>query len=91
MNNKELQNEFYVQIVDLLQSARNKVVQTVNSTMVLTYFEIGKRIVEKEQKGNARATYGKQILSQLSKVLTSHFGKGFSVRSIERMRAFYLT
>lgn len=64
--------------------------QTVNQTMVLTYFEIGRMIVEEEQDGKERAGYGKQILKELSKVLSKEFGKGFSVDNLENMRRFYL-
>lgn len=81
---------FYSQIVNLLQSAKSKVVRSVNQTMVFTYFEIGKMIVEEEQNGKERADYGKQLLIGLSKELTKEFGKGFSVQNIERMRYFYL-
>jgi predicted nuclease of restriction endonuclease-like (RecB) superfamily len=91
MTNKPLNTKFFSQIVDLLQSARSKVVQTVNQTMVLTYFEIGRMIVEEEQAGKERAGYGKEILKQLSKVLTTEFGKGFSITNIQQMRSFYLT
>lgn len=90
MINKPSNTEFYTQIVDLLQSARSKVVRTVNQTMVLTYFEIGRMIVEEEQDGKERADYGKQILKELSDVLTREFGKGFSVDNLENMRRFYL-
>lgn len=83
MINKPSNTKFYSQIVDLLQSARNKVVQTVNQTMVTTYFEIGRKIVEEEQGGKERADYGKQILKELSSVLTNEFGKGFSVDNLE--------
>ncbi len=89
MTNKPLNTKFFTQIVDLLQSARSKVVRTVNQTMVLTYFEIGRMIVEEEQDGKERADYGKQILKELSKVLTNEFGKGFSVDNLENMRRFY--
>jgi len=85
-----LQNKnFYSQIVDLLQSARQQVLRTVNKTMVITYFEIGRIIIEEEQNGKERAGYGKSILKELSKVLTKEFGKGFSVYNLERMRKFY--
>ncbi len=59
--------------------------------MVLTYFEIGRRIVEEEQQGKERAEYGKRLLKGLSEVLTKEFGKGFSERNLEQMRKFYLT
>ncbi len=91
MMNKMLNTKFFSQIVDLLQSARSKVVQTVNQTMVCAYFEIGRMIVEEEQNGKERADYGKQLLKGLSEALTKEFGRGFSVQNLERMRAFYLT
>ncbi len=91
MNNNLSNTTFYNNITELLHLARKQVVRVVNQTMVLTYFEIGKRIVEEEQQGKERAEYGKQLLKGLSDVLTNEFGKGFSVRNIERMRAFYFT
>ncbi len=87
-----LQNHnFHIQIVDLLQSARQQVLRTVNKTMVITYFEIGKKIVEEEQNGKERADYGKSHLKELSKVLTIEFGKGFSVTNLQQMKKFYVT
>lgn len=90
MTNKPSNKNFYSKIVDLLQSARKKVIRTVNQTMALTYFAIGKMLVEEEQEGKERADYGKHILKELSKVLTQEFGKGFSVDNLENMRRFYL-
>lgn len=81
---------FYSQVVDLLQSARSKVVRSVNQTMVLTYFEIGRMLIEEEQDGKERAEYGKQVIKKLSEILTKEFGKGFSERNIGQMRQFYL-
>jgi len=83
--------KLYQEIVNLLQSAKNQVVKTVNTTMVLTYYEIGRMIVEEEQEGKDRAEYGKHLLKELSKVLTREFGKGFSVTNIQQMRNFYNT
>ncbi|MFK7799284.1 MAG: YhcG family protein [Aureispira sp.] len=90
MSNNIINTGFYKQIIHLLHSARNKVVQTVNSTMVTVYYEIGRMIVEQEQQGNDRAKYGKQLLKELSGILTEEFGKGFSVTNIQQMRNFYL-
>lgn len=90
MTNKPSNTKFLSQIVDLLQSARNNVIRTVNQTMVITYFKIGRMIIEEEQDGKERADYGKQILKELSDVLTKEFGKGFSVDNLENMRRFYL-
>ncbi len=78
-------------IAELLVLARNKVVQTVNQTMVRTYFEIGRMIVEDEQGGKKRADYGSSVLKQLSVQLSAEFGKGFSVENLDRMRFFYKT
>lgn len=64
---------------------------TVNTTMVRTYFEIGRIIVENEQNGKSRAEYGKETLKNLSERLTKDFGKGFSVENLDRMRFFYRT
>ncbi|WP_281635885.1 DUF1016 N-terminal domain-containing protein [Flavobacterium marginilacus] len=88
----DLQNKvIFKQVAELLQNARQQVLRTVNSTMVYTYFEIGRIIVEEEQNGKDRAEYGKQLLKGLSEQLTKEFGKGFSLVNIENMRKFYLT
>ena len=81
--------KFYKEVVDLLNGARNKVKRTVDSIMTYTYYEVGRRIVEEEQKGRERAEYGKQLLENLSKILTREFGKGFSVTNLKQMRKFY--
>jgi predicted nuclease of restriction endonuclease-like (RecB) superfamily len=88
---KKANTDFYNKVVELLKQARNSVVRTINKTMVYTYFEIGKIIVEEEQKGKSRAEYGKGLLKGLSEKLTKEFGKGFSVDNLENMRKFYLT
>lgn len=82
---------FYNKVVNVLKQARANVVKAVNSTMVITYFEIGRMIVEEEQAGEERAEYGKQLLFELSKYLSVEFGKGFSVTNLKQMRRFYLT
>jgi len=73
-----------------LQQAREQTVRQVNQTMVITYFEIGRRIVEEEQGGKERASYGKSILKELSVALTKEFGNGFSVTNLKQMRTFFL-
>ncbi len=88
---KDLQNKILLQqVVELLQNARHQVLRTVNSTMVCTYFQIGRMIVEEEQSGKDRAEYGKKILKGLSEELKKEFGKGFSTDNLENMRKFYL-
>jgi len=77
-------------IKSLLHEARKAVVRNINTAMVLTYFEIGRMIVEDEQHGKARAEYARETLKKLSRELTIEFGKGFSARNLENMRNFYL-
>ena len=83
-------NNIYQEIKELLYSAKNRVYQTINTTMTQTYYQIGKRIVEEEQGGEIRAEYGKSLLKLLSVQLINEFGKGFSVDNLENMRRFYL-
>ena len=91
MTNKLQNTDFFKRAIDLLHSARQQVVRQVNLTMVQTYFEIGRMIVEEEQQGKDRAVYGKQLLNGLSKALSKEFGKGFSITNIQQMRNFYLS
>ncbi len=75
----------------LLEESRRSVARVVNCVMTATYWEMGRRIVEFEQKGEKRAAYGAAILNRLSKDLTARFGKGFGLDNLELFRAFYLT
>ena len=89
MKNAITQDGLHARIAELLQTARQTVVRAVNQTMVYTYYEIGRMIVEDEQQGKERAEYGKQVLKELSERLTVNFGKGFSVENLDRMQFFY--
>jgi len=73
----------------IIEQARQRVYQTVNSEMVQAYWHIGRLIVEDEQQGQQRAAYGKQQLQQLSDQLTREFGKGFDASNLRNMRSFY--
>lgn len=84
------QADLYQGIRDLLVVARAQVRQTVNTAMVQTYWQIGQLIVEGEQGGEQRATYGKAVLPDLAQRLTAEFGKGFSAPSLWGYRQFYL-
>ena len=83
-------SSLYRSIVDLLRQSRQTTMQQVNRAIVHTYYEIGRKIVEEEQRGNVRAQYGKRLIKELSAHLTREFGKGFSERNLEQMRNFYL-
>lgn len=78
-------------VCTIIDEGRQKAYASVNSTMIETYWKIGKRIVEEEQCGNERAEYGKRIIEQLSNELTMRYGKGFSKRYLAYFRKFYLT
>jgi predicted nuclease of restriction endonuclease-like (RecB) superfamily len=82
--------DFFKSIADLIKQAINSLGRAVNTAMVSTYYEIGKRIIEKEQKGAKRAEYGKRILEELSAYLTAEIGKGYSVDNLKLMRRFYV-
>jgi len=82
-------SKLYEKVAKLIEKSRQAVVSTVNLTMVHTYFEIGRMIVDDEQEGKERAEYGKGILKDLSQRLTQQFGKGFSVENLDRMRFFF--
>ena len=74
----------------LIEESRKLVIRNVNTTMVYTYFHIGRMIVEEEQHGLERAAYAESILKELSSSLTTEYGKGFSKRNLEYFRQFYL-
>lgn len=78
------------EIKELLLGARQRVAQQVNTELLTTYWQIGRIIVEDEQKRPDRAEYGKQALKLLSKSLSNEFGKGFSVSNLQFMRRYYL-
>lgn len=78
-------------IQKILHTARTKSYAAVNFAMVEAYWQVGRRIVEEEQKGKGRADYGTQLIKSLSKSLTNEFGKGFSAANLKSFRQFYLT
>jgi predicted nuclease of restriction endonuclease-like (RecB) superfamily len=75
---------------NIISQARVKVVREINKAQVLAYWEIGREIVEFEQKGTARAEYGIKLIKRLSEDMTKNFGRGFSERNLRNIRAFYL-
>ena len=77
------------EIVGLLQSARQTTVRSVNALMTATYWQIGRRILEAEQKGERRAGYGDVLVRRLAGDLTAQFGRGFGVVNLSQMRKFY--
>ncbi|ECJ2451358.1 DUF1016 domain-containing protein [Salmonella enterica] len=88
------QSDEYQQIHDgiirLVDTARTETVRSINAIMTATYWEIGRRIVEFEQGGEARAAYGTQLIERLSVDLSQRYKRGFSTGNLRQMRVFYL-
>ena len=75
--------------VEIIENARRFVGRTADFTMCLTYFELGRIIIEQEQDGQERAKYGTKMIAGLSELLNKHFGKGFSQATLKNARQFY--
>jgi predicted nuclease of restriction endonuclease-like (RecB) superfamily len=82
-------SRLFLEISGLLDQARHSAARSVNALLAATYWEIGRRIVEFEQKGRTRAEYGERLLIRLSKDLTAKHGRGFSRANLQQMRLFY--
>jgi predicted nuclease of restriction endonuclease-like (RecB) superfamily len=89
MSNIELPPTFLEALRDLIIQARQQATRSVDTIQVQTYWQIGQHIVEFEQGGQARATYGKRLLTELAVALTGEFGKGFDASNLRYMRLFY--
>ncbi|MBQ6878917.1 MAG: DUF1016 family protein [Bacteroidales bacterium] len=89
----EIKTLDYEQLVadigSILSEGRNRVASAINTTLVQTYWTIGRHIVEFEQQGKDRAEYGESIINKLSSDLTARFGKGFNRSNLQYMRKFY--
>lgn len=84
-----IDKSFFENVSNVLDKARKNAKTAVNLSMVYAYYEIGKIIVEEEQRGKQRAAYGTQLVNELSAYLTRMYGKGFSVGNLKNIRQFY--
>ena len=84
-----INEDFLRSVSNILEEARRNAKTAVNLSMVYAYYEIGRKIIEEEQQGKNRATYGTQLLKELSAYLTKIYGKGFSVGNLKNIRQFY--
>jgi predicted nuclease of restriction endonuclease-like (RecB) superfamily len=89
MNDLIQNDDLYLKIKNILQSARDNAYRHINFVMVEAYWNIGKQIVEDEQRGKDRAEYGSYLIKELSSRLTKDFGKGFTQQNLRNMRQFY--
>ena len=85
-----VKGNFFDRVLEVLKNARKQAKMALNISMVYSYYEVGRMIVEEEQNGKQRAEYGKAILKELSECLTESLGKGFSVENLKLMRRFYM-
>lgn len=79
------------QISQTYEEGQRRAAQAVNTSLLLTYWEIGRHIIEFEQKGKIRAEYGTQLLENLSKDLKRLHERGFSLSNVKRFRQLYIT
>lgn len=83
-----VQVDFFDRVLGVLKNARKQAKRALNISMVYSYYEVGRMIVEEEQNGEQRAEYGKAILKELSRRLTENLGKGFSVENLSKFEEF---
>lgn len=86
-----IDDSFVSDIRAIIEDGRRSAYESVNRIAVLTYWNIGKKIVEEEQHGENRAEYGKQIIKMLSVILTRDYGTGFTDRNLRNFRQFYIS
>jgi predicted nuclease of restriction endonuclease-like (RecB) superfamily len=91
LSKKESYSGLITNLASLIEQGRKAAVRYVNIALVTTYWLMGRRIVEYEQKGKERAKYGEATLRKISEDLTRRFDKGFSFPQLKNIRQFYLT
>lgn len=85
------ERQFYKDVRDILESARSNAYVMANDIMTYAYWNVGKRIVEQELKGSAKAKYGSYIIKRLAQELSDQYGTGFSIANIKNCRQLYVT
>ncbi|MDE6606841.1 MAG: DUF1016 domain-containing protein, partial [Lachnospiraceae bacterium] len=83
-------NELCRNSIDLVEYARGITAKQINIIQLMTFYSIGRWIVEEQQQGKSRAKYGQQVIKRLSEALTEQYGRGFSVDTLENARRFFL-
>ena len=89
MSDNQTASDFFGSVAKIIRQARCFVGRTADLTMCVTYFEIGRMIVEEEQGGKARAEYGRGLMRELANFLTKEFGRGFSLSTLKNAKQFY--
>ena len=91
MSTELISTQLFSDVCGIIDRGRENAYAAVNNSIIETYWNIGRRIVEEEQQGKERAGYGEHIIEKLSEQLTMRYGKGFSKRYLAYFRLFYLT
>lgn len=86
----ESEETLFKMVSSLIENSRKHIAKTISATTVNTYYEIGHYVVEYEQQGCLRASYGKQVVKNLSDRLTRQYGRGWSVATLTNCRKFYV-
>lgn len=90
-NEKESLKPLVADIRTIINNGMERAYSSVNSVMIRTYWLVGQRIVEEEQKGDTRAEYGKQMLKALAYEMIQAYGESYSERNLYSFRKFYLS
>ncbi len=83
--------DVFQRVEAILEIARSGIARTVNTTLVVANWLVGREIVEEEQKGRKKAAYGQDLIRTLAKRLQGNFGGGYAETNIKLFRQFYLT
>jgi len=88
-DNQQAEQQFFDSVAQVIEQTRAGIERTVNLSMCVNYYEVGRMIVEREQSGESRAAYGAKVLERLSGYLTERCGKGWSLANVKNARQFY--
>ena len=89
-NNSIISDSLVADVRNIIEEGRQRAFATAGQVAILTYWNVGRRIVEEEQQGNARADYGKGLIPALADRLTAEYGSGYGRRNLAYYRKFYL-
>ena len=85
LEDTKIVESIYSRVREIFETARTSAYRAVNFAMVQAYWNIGRVIVEEEQKGKAKAEYGEYLIKELAERLTKEFGKGFDYSNVKNM------
>lgn len=84
------QSHLVADVRNIVENGLRKAYQDANTTIVHTYWQVGRRIVEEEQNGEVRAEYGSRLITTLAEALSQDYARGFTARDLRNYRQLYL-